>query len=146
MTLVSKAQKNEIEGIHKEFNNKDNDKASRLGQENLKSNGCVKRWASPGMDQPLAHRQPSILSGKNTGSFDRHYNRRKYEDGGNTSDFSDTHNLQYSSVLSESRCKSHGCNFLKHIFLMFLNVCSSIGGLFGFESMRICILCNRKRW
>jgi hypothetical protein len=105
MKLHSEIQKVEIKGGHKEFNKKDNGKAGRLGHESLKSNGCVKRWASPGMDQPLARRQPNIFSGKNCSSFDRHCNMGKYEDVGNTSDFSDTQSLR-SSALSESSSRS----------------------------------------
>lgn len=105
MKLPSETQKNEVKDGHKESNKKDKGKAGRVEQDNLKSNGCVKRWASSGMDQPLAQRQPNISSGKNYGSFDCRCNMGKYEDGGNTSDLSDSQSLR-SSVLSGSSSRS----------------------------------------
>lgn len=105
MKLPSETQKIEIKDGHKESNKNDKGKAGRLEQDNLKSNGCVKRWASPGIDQPLAQRQPNISSGKHYGGFDRRCNMGKYDDGGNTSELSDSQSLR-SSVLSGSSCRS----------------------------------------
>jgi hypothetical protein len=93
MRLFPETQKIEIKGAHKAFNKKVNTEGGKLGQENLKSNGCIQRWAISGMDQPLAERQPNNLSDKNCSSFDLHCNIVKHENGG-SSVLSDTQSLQ----------------------------------------------------
>lgn len=100
MRLFPETQKIEIKGAHKAFNKKVNTEGGKLGQENLKSNGCIQRWAISGMDQPLAERQPNNLSDKNCSSFDLHCNIVKHENGG-SSVLSDTQSLQSGS--SQSR-------------------------------------------
>lgn len=99
MKLLSESQKFEFKGTHKVFNRKDNSKGGKLGQENRMFNGCVERWAIPGMDHPFAERQPNSLSGKSYGSFDGHCNFVKYEDGC-SSDLSDTQSLRSPSESS----------------------------------------------
>lgn len=108
MRLLPEIQKIEIKSAHKAFYKRANTKHGKLGQENLKSNGSVERWAISGMDQPLAERQPNNLSDKNCGSFASHCNMFKHEDGG-SSVLSDTQNLQSamsSESSSQSRCSS----------------------------------------
>ena len=99
MKLLSDTQKIEIKG-KKAFNKKDNSNDGTLGQENLKPDGYVERLDVAGMDQPLAMRKSNILSDKNCGSFDRHCNMAKNEDGG-SSDLNDTQSLH-----STAPCKS----------------------------------------
>jgi hypothetical protein len=99
MKLLSETQKIELKGTHKSFNRKDNRGGGKLGQENRMFHGCVERWAIPGMDHPLAERQPNNWSGKNCGSFDGHCNMVKYEDGC-SSDLSDTLSLRSPSESS----------------------------------------------
>ena len=93
--LLPETQEIEIKGAHKAFSKKDNTEGGKLGHENLKSNGCIERWAISGMDQPLVERQPNNLSEKNCGSFDRHCNMVKHENGG-SSVLGDTQSLQFA--------------------------------------------------
>lgn len=98
MELLSETQKIVLKTTHNAFNRKDNRRGGKFGQENRMFYGSVERWAMPGMDQPLAERQPNSLSGKNFGTFYGDCNMVKYEDGF-SSDLSDTLSLQ---SLSES--------------------------------------------
>eukprot|EP01018_Ginkgo_biloba_P000657 Gb_13279 [translate_table: standard] len=98
LKFLSDSQSMEIKGNSRKWDKRNFGKPSELGQENHES-GHVRRWAIPGIDEPLSERQPNSLSVENYGDFDHCI---KYADAA-SSDQSDT---QSFLSVGQSECSS----------------------------------------